>query len=158
MLPSHPGFSLPPKAEMCDCIYRAPSALSQVGFGWLKLLEESGGRWGEQCWGGYSLAPSLMDAARPQPSVSLNDPTAPLKAANSLCLSVSHTWSLVRTPSPQLLGLRMVTVWLLLSWHSFEEGDQHLRGMDGLEWTYHGWPVQPLLSHPPQRTWGPSGY
>ena len=90
MLPSHPGFSLPPKAEMCDCIYRAPSSLSQVGFGWLKLLEESGGRWGEQCWGGYSPAPSLMDAARPQPSVSLNDPTAPLKAANSLCLSLSH--------------------------------------------------------------------
>ena len=68
----------------------------------------------------------------------------------SLCLSVSltHTWSLGRTPTPQLLGLRMVTVWLLLSWHAFEKGDQHLRGMDGLEWIYDGWPVQPSLVTP----------
>ena len=152
MLPSYPHFSLLQKAEIYDCINRAPSSLSQVGFGWLKLLEESGGRWGEQYWGGYSPAPSLMEAARLQLSVSLSDPTVPLKAANSLslsvCLSHTHTWSLGRTPTPQLLGLRMVTVWLLLSWHAFEKGDQHLRGMDGLEWIYDGWPVQPSLVTP----------
>ena len=150
MLPSYPRFSSLQKAEIYDCINRAPSSLSQVGFGWLKLLEESGGRWGEQYWGGYSPAPSLMEAARLQLSVSLSDPTVPLKAANSLsvCLSLSHTWSLGRTPTPQLLGLRMVTVWLLLSWYPFEKGDQHLRGMDGFGWIHYWWPVQPSLVTP----------
>ena len=106
MLPSYPRFSSLQKAEIYDCINRAPSSLSQVGFGWLKLLEESGGRWGEQYWGGYSPAPSLMEAARLQLSVSLSDPTVPLKAANSLsvCLSLSHTWSLGRTPTPSAPG------------------------------------------------------
>ena len=107
MLPSYPHFSLLQKAEIYDCINRAPSSLSQVGFGWLKLLEESGGRWGEQYWGGYSPAPSLMEAARLQLSVSLSDPTVPLKAANSLsqsvCLSHTHMVS-GENSNPSALG------------------------------------------------------
>ena len=60
----------------------------------------------------------------------------------SVCLSHTHgLWGELQPP--QLLGLRMVTVWLLLSWYPFEKEDQHLRGMDGLEWIYYGWPVQP---------------
>lgn len=103
----------------------------------MKLLEESGGGGERDNVSGCSPAP-LMEAARSQLSVSLSDPLFLSKAANSLSLSVSHTWSLVRTPNPSDLGTQDGNSLAVTFLTSFEKGGRHLRGMDGLERIYYG--------------------
>lgn len=91
------------------------------------------------------LALSLSGAERPPPFC--------VPQLIAYCSSQSY-WlflslcSLVGAPSPHLFGPASGIVWLLLSWHSFEERIQSLRETVKLKWSYYVQPAQPSLVIP----------